>query len=108
MLVLDDGKTIIAESGAVCEYIVEAYASKEQKTQFLGGDSPLDQANVRSWAYYSEGTLLLHALVRVDSARSSSPADSSFLRSQSRTPDGSCLSPRRTHCQRWRATSRPT
>ena len=67
ILLLEDGKTTITESGAICDFIVEAYADEKQKTQFYNGGSPVQAAEVRSWMYFAEGTLLLHALVRTES-----------------------------------------
>lgn len=64
MLVLEDGKTIITESGAICEYIIDVYATQEQKAQFYAGNDPSQRARVRSWSYFAEGTLLTHAIVR--------------------------------------------
>lgn len=64
MLVHEDGDTIIIESGAQCEYLVEAYASSEQQKQLWSGGSAKAKAEVRSWMWFAEGTLLTHALVR--------------------------------------------
>jgi glutathione S-transferase len=62
MLVTEDG-TCVIESGAISEYIVEKYASEKQKKAMYGGGSLEKKAEVRSWMYWSEGTLLLHSLV---------------------------------------------
>lgn len=62
LLVTEDGTQII-ESGAISEYIVEKYASEEQRKSMYGGGSLEKKAEVRSWMYWSEGALLIHALV---------------------------------------------
>lgn len=63
MLVLEDGKTILVESTAICDYIVSAAADTAKKEQFFGGGSDIQAAQVRAWMSWAEGGLMLHALV---------------------------------------------
>ena len=63
LLVLEDGKTQLIESSAICEYLLSVHAEPEDKDKFLGGGSPVAAAKVRQWTSFAEGSLLTHAIV---------------------------------------------
>lgn len=63
MLVIEDGKTTLIESSAICDYIVSEAATSQQKDQYFGGGSQVEAAIVRSWMSWAEATLMTHAIV---------------------------------------------
>jgi glutathione S-transferase len=72
MLVLDDEKkTTLIESQAICDYLLNAVATPEQKKQYFGNGGEIEAAIVKGWAAWAEATLMTHAIVSCTDTRSS-------------------------------------
>lgn len=59
--VIEDGGLVVAESGAIIEYLVERYG----KGQLAPQRSTPEHVRYLQWMHFAEGTLMLHLLARM-------------------------------------------
>jgi glutathione S-transferase len=58
--VISDGELVLAESGAILEYLAETYAAKAtgEAAQLLTAPGTAEHRQLRFWMHYAEGSLM--------------------------------------------------
>jgi glutathione S-transferase len=68
--VIRDGELLLAESGAIIEYLVERYGAG----RFVPAQGTRERETCRYWVHYAEGSLMMQLLVKIYLERVGEPA----------------------------------